>query len=323
MKYLPEPGKPRLGNTPVKINVKKVGADLVQFVVDTSTADVERVNKYLTSLQEADEIYGGGSGGGSMRGGGPPGMRGGPPGMRGETGSRPPRAGSSGGSKGGPPPRAGSSGAGMSGNIGGMGGIGGYGQVAVADPYAFRIEPVYRKLRYEIGCAMKGLRGTDDWRRGDGTGGLYKVWPKSPADADSTKKDADPKVAADKEFLEKAAMSLRDLAAKFKVKTDELQTADFTVEKLPLQKLNDVVKEVAVKAKPGKPAKPEPEVKNPLEEPDPADDLPKAPEKPAAKPKAKPAVEEPADDLPKAPEKPAAKPKAKPAPVEPAEEPEE
>jgi hypothetical protein len=144
-------------------------------------------------------------------------------------------------------------------------GSGGYGSFGAgqADPYAYRLDPVYRKLRYEIGCAMKGLRGTDEYRAGVPKDGLYKAKP----------------TPEEMEFLDRCAKVLRDLGVKLKVKSDELTTRKFTVEKLALQDLTKLINEVAVKAKPKAAG---PELKDPLSEPDPADDL-SEPEKPAVK----------------------------------------
>jgi hypothetical protein len=166
----------------------------------------------------------------------------------------------------GPPPGGGSSrggSGGMSGMSGmGRGGFGGSGADA-ADPYAYRLDPVYRKLRYEIGCAMKGLRGIDVYRSGDGPGGLYR--------AQLTPED--------KEYIGRAAMALRDVGDKLRKKTDELTTKAFVVEKLDLDKLTKLTNEVVAKAKPKAAG---PELKDPLSEPDPADDV-LPPEDPEAK----------------------------------------
>ena len=146
----------------------------------------------------------------------------------------------------------------------GSGGFGNFGG-AQTDPYAFRLDPVYRKLRYEIGCAMKGLRGTDEFRPGVSKEGLYKVSP-------LTKEET--------EYLKRAGEALRDVAAKLKVKSDELDTKAFVVDKLALDKLTALTNEVAVKAKPKAAG---PELKDPLSEPDPADEPSPEAEKPAAK----------------------------------------
>jgi len=198
-------------------------------------------------------------------------------------------------------------------------------QTEAADPYSFRLEPVYRKLRYEISCAIKGLRGTDDWRKGEPNvpGGLYKLWPKA---ADGTPlTPVTPAIQADKDYLERAGKALKALADKLKVKPEELTTDDFTREKLeapaprdkpdqegPLLTMTKVVEEVIVKAK-AKGAK-DPAVKDPLAEPDPAEEAPVK----AGKPKvADPAESEPAASEPAAaaPAKPA-KAKAAPEPGE-------
>lgn len=283
VKFLPESGKPRLGSTPMKLNAREAAAGLVQFVVDGATTDVERVAKYIKSLQEAEEIYSG-IGGGGMSGAG---MGRGMAGPRaGGKGMGPPPGGSAGprpgaGSMGPPPggsagPRPGGSSAGPApGGMRGMmgpgarGGMGGYGSEA-ADIYGFRLEPVYRKLRYEIACAMKGLRGSEEYRRGDGSGGLYRLVTGAAAGN-----------AADKEYLDRAGSALQDLANKLKVPTEELTTTKFTVDKLQLSKLTNLVSEVLVKAKPAKAS--DPTLVDPLAEPDPADDLPAAPARPAPK----------------------------------------
>jgi hypothetical protein len=148
----------------------------------------------------------------------------------------------------------------MKGGGSGYGNFGGLGSGQV-DPYAYRIDPVYRKLRHEIACAMMGLRGTEEWRSSTPTGGLYRA----AASAD------------DKAFLESAAKALQDVAAKFKVKSDELDTKKFVVKELGLDKMTDLISKIAVKAKPKAAG---PELKDPLSEPDPAIDLPE-PEKPA------------------------------------------
>lgn len=143
----------------------------------------------------------------------------------------------------------------------GPGGMGAYGSEA-ADIYGFRLEPVYRKLRYEIGCAMRGLRGSEEYRRGDGSGGLYRLVTGAGANN-----------AADKEYLDRASKALQDLADKLKVPTEELTTTKFTVEKLQLSKLTSLVGEV-LKAKP---KASDPTLVDPLAEPDPADELPARP----------------------------------------------
>jgi hypothetical protein len=345
MKYLPEPGRPRLGTTAVDIKLRKVAAYLVQFILDATTEDMKNVDKYLVSLQEAEEIYGTGgmsgggggqfgrpSAGGTSRGGPPPGMgsskggpppgaggsKGGPPpSMGGSKGGPPPGAGGSkggpppgaGGSKGGPPPGAGGSTKGSkgstarsggqptagAGSFGGFGG-GGSGMGTKADPYGFRLEPVYRKLRHEIGYAMKGLRGTEEWSKRDPIlqgghfGGLYKLFGKpAAADSESEKKEVDPKVAADKDFLARAGKALKDLSDALKPKTDELDTTKFTPKSMDkiIEQLNGIVTEGAG----GKAAKvkktDEPEIKDPLTEPDPAEEpAPAKPDAAAAKPAA-------------------------------------
>jgi hypothetical protein len=294
VKFRPEAGKPQLGSTPLTIKPKEVAASLLQFVVDVATADVDQVDKYIKSIQEAEEIYtsaGGGFSGGRMSGMGRSGSgmmapspgggsKMGPGSMGPGSGSSstskmkmmaPSPGSGSGGSRMGPGsmgPGPGSSSSSRSGGTakmkGYMGsggsGFGNFGS-ETADPFAYRLDPVYRKLRYEIGCAMKGLRGTDDWRRGDGTEGLYRAQLTND----------------DKEYIGRAAAALRDLSERLKKKTDELNSKVFTVEKLKLEELTKLAAEVVAKAKP----KAGPEPKDPLNEPDPADDLLEEP-KPAA-----------------------------------------
>lgn len=287
VKFRPETGKPQLGSTPLEIKPKEIAASLLQFVVDVVNADVDQVDKYIKSIEEAEEIYtsaGGGFSGGrmsGMSGMGRSGMMAPTPGGGGSKmgpGSMGPGSGSNtskmkmmapspgssgGGSKMGPgsmgpgPGSSSRSGGGTakmkaymgSGGSGGMGSFGG----EPADPFAYRLDPVYRKLRYEIGCAMLGLRGTEDWRRGDGSGGLYHAQL----------------TGDDKEYIGRCAEKLHDLSGRLKKKTDELNSKVFTVDKLKLDELTKLAAEVVAKAKP----KAGPEQKDPLSEPDPADDL--------------------------------------------------
>lgn len=301
--YLPERSKPRLGSTPVSVKPKEVAANLLQFVVDAASEDVARVDKYIKSMEQADAIYTSSGGGGAMSGrmsprGSGSSMR--PPSPSGKGSMGPTPGGSSmrppspsgkgsmgptpGGSSMGPRPGGGSSMGPRAGSGSRMKAMGSYGSFGSGetDPYSYRLEPVYRKLRYEIACAMKGLRGTDELRRGEGTGGLYKLWPKPAAEADASKQD--PTVKADKEFLDRCAKALKKVADKLKLKEDELNTKDFVVDKLSLSDLTTLINEVIVKAKPAKPA--EGELEDPLSEPDPAEDVPE----PTAKPTAKPAA---------------------------------
>ena len=300
VRYQPDKDKPRLGSAPLKIKPKEIAASLLQFIVDGVTADIDHVEKYIKSIEEADEIYtstSGGFSGGRMSGSGSGAMKGsssmgptgssrmgaapGPGGGSSRSGgsSMGPSGGSrSGSSSMGPPPGSSSSGSrpggsssmgpsgsgssrGMSGMSSRGSGFGNFGS-EMADPFAYRLDPVYRKLRYEIGCAMKGLRGTDEWRRGDGTGGLYRAQL----------------TPDDKEYLGRAATALRDVGDKLKKKTDELDTKAFTAAKLKLETLTKLTDEVIAKAKPKAAG---PELKDPLSEPDPADEL-SEPEKPAA-----------------------------------------
>jgi hypothetical protein len=145
----------------------------------------------------------------------------------------------------------------------GMGsGMGSFGS-DMGDPYSYRLDPVYRKLRYEIGCAMRGLRGTDDWRPlRDTGGGLHR--------AQLTEDD--------KDYVERAAKALKEVGDKLKKKTDELKSTAFVVDKLALNGLTKLTNEVVIKSKPKTGG---PELKDPLSEPDPAVE-PLEPEKPAA-----------------------------------------
>jgi len=282
VKFQPEREKPRLGSTPVTIKPKEVAAHLLQFIQDVVTADVEHVDKYIKSMEEADTIYTSSAGGGGFSGGRMSGRSSSSSSGMGKSsmGPAPGGSGSSSRSSMGPAPGGSSSGSSSRSSMGptpggsskggssmmkgsGSGGFGGYNSGGQADPYAYRLDPVYRKLRYEIACAMKGLRGTDDWRSGAATNGLYRAKP----------------TTEETEFLDRCAKALRDIAAKLKVKSDELETRKFTVEKLAVQDLTKLINEVANKAKPKAAG---PELKDPLNEPDPADEL-SEPEKPTVK----------------------------------------
>jgi hypothetical protein len=296
VEYLPNNKKPRLGTTAVQIKPKEVAGSLLQFVQDVITADVDHIDKYIKSMEEANEIYtstggggGGGSGsrmmssgssmgkggssmgpapGGSSKGPRPGGSSMGPaPGPGGGGSSRssmgpaPGGSSKSGGSSMGPAPGSSSrGGSSMKGGCSGYGNFGGLGGGQV-DPYAYRIDPVYRKLRHEIACAMMGLRGTEEWRSSTPTGGLYRLTL----------------TPDEKTFLDDAAKALKDVGAKFKVKSEELDTKKFVVKELGLDKMTDLISKIAVKAKPKAAG---PELKNPFSEPDPAIDLPE-PAKPA------------------------------------------
>jgi hypothetical protein len=90
------------------------------------------------------------------------------------------------------------------------GGMGGFAQ---EDPYGYFLEPTYRKLRYEIGCAMRGLRGSEEFRKSASpTSGVYT----------STQS------AEEKQYIDDLAAELTKIASKLKV-TDKtkLDTEDF------------------------------------------------------------------------------------------------
>jgi hypothetical protein len=267
--YTPDARHP--GGAPIKIKVREAAADLVQFIVDSVNADIKDVDGYFDSLIDADKVYRGG-GGSYSGGGGADGM--GPKHRKPKT-------------KDGYGPGAGYAPSSGTPSMYGSG----YGKAKKpADPYAYRVEPVYRKLRYEIGCAMMGLRGTEEWRRGDGIGGLYKAVGN------------DPKAADDKAYLEEAGRRLKTLSDSFKVKDEEIETEKFAVEKL---KLADLAKFAAEGAAGKKPVRPAPAVEEePAAEPDPAEEIEMAAEAPPAKPKPadKAAAPKPAADAPELPE---------------------
>jgi hypothetical protein len=179
---------------PVSVKTREVAASVGKFIVDAFTADFERIEKQKTATEEELALYGGGvgglGGGSGMDAGYGPSMRtrgpsGGPPGMRG------PAMGPGGGS-------------------GGM-----YGETRAPDPYAYRLNPTYRKLRYEIGCAQRALRGNDEYRRSQTpTVGIYV----------STKNSDDQK------YVDELAKLLNELAVKLKVPEEELDTEIFLTE---------------------------------------------------------------------------------------------
>lgn len=125
----------------MKADGAKLASDIAKFIVETAGNEADRlVREEAATEKEFQVLSGSGSQlGGSGLGGG--GLGGGPGGRR--IGGR------------------GAGGPGMGPGMGGIPGMGG-GRQKIDDPYAYRIEPVRRKLKHEIGCAMTALVGIDE-----------------------------------------------------------------------------------------------------------------------------------------------------------------
>jgi hypothetical protein len=304
VRYVPDPRQPNAGATPISLKPREVGAELARFVVENANRDIEKVDQYITAVEEAlnpatGGSYGGGDGGGAYGGGG--GAYGGSPygsGSRSRDRRRRPTGGGIGGS--------------YPGGMGGAGTSGGYGaEPKVEDPFAYRIDPVYRKLRYEITCAMRGLRGTDEFRKSqEPAGGVQSA-------IKGTKTEAD-----DKKFLDDIAKALQELSMKLRVKEEDLDTLDFltteedaegkpsiktlvgTLEKVAKPAMRTPPKAIQKASAKTKGKTPAAAVADPLDEvPDPAADIPPDAAAPAKPGPAKPAPKRPAaPEVPEAPE---------------------
>ncbi len=244
--YIPDPTRPAAGATPIQAKPREVAAELARFVFDTTQADIAAVDAYIKSIEESEKIYSGTGGGGAGFGG-----------FGGPSGSGPKR---------GRPGRGG---------VGGVGSMNSGFSNSISsplqeDPYGFRIEPVYRKLRYEISCAMRGIRGSDDWSNRPATGGVSMLVPAMTADLYDPKNKA-LKDNPDRLYIDTLTRSLKSLAERLRVKNEELDTYVFDTEvRRQSEQLKEIVREAIPLKKADPKAKPAAAVEDPLAEVDPA-----------------------------------------------------